>query len=421
MARIPVAALAVLTVLLERAPAAAQPGDRLRECMDHALDSLAAQGGRLHGEPEVGFLRPRESRSFRHTLERPGCVGFLALGQRGIDDLDLLLHTDTGLSLVDDVGTDSHPYVRYCGGPGLSLMVTVHVYAGQGEFRLARIDGGPATLPEGVWGSAGCFAPAGGIRRPAAEIGPEPPGPTVDEALAALEARLAASGWRSTGSAVRSQLGTREAESQPVPLQHGRCYAVSAVGGPDVVDLDLALGPEGGPLIAQDESRARDAMLKVCVERPGSWRAEVRMSMGQGAYALVVYELDEPRSGNPMPGVTGSTRIPFVEVRTRIAAHGMTPRPLAWGMLLPGQSLNMPVRLEAGRCYAFGGVPSQDLDGGDLDLMLLDEREALVAWDVGRDAMPVVWHCPARSGTYRVAGRVFGARGRYLVLVGESP
>jgi len=66
-------------------------------------------------------------------------------------------------------------------------------------------------------------------------------------------------------------------------------------------------------------------------------------------------------------------------------------------------------------------VPSEDLNGGDLDLVLLDDRDALVAWDVGGDSTPLVWHCAARTAVYRVSGRVFGARGRYLVLQGESP
>jgi hypothetical protein len=74
----------------------------------------------------------------------------------------------------------------------------------------------------------------------------------------------------------------------------------------------------------------------------------------------------------------------------------------------------------AGRCYAFAGVASDELTNGDLDVVLLDEDERRIGWDLGRRSPPVVYHCAERDGLVRVVGRVYGARGRYLALVGEG-
>ena len=103
-----------------------------------------------------------------------------------------------------------------------------------------------------------------------------------------------------------------------------------------------------------------------------------------------------------------------------LSRRGMDVQPLAWGSVVPGETLGMPVTLSAGACYAIAGVASSDLAGGDLDLTLVDADRHLVAWDLGAGSTPIIYTCPSATTVVRAVGRVYGAAGRYLVLVGRA-
>jgi len=414
--RLALAAVAA-SVLATAGPARAD--DPLEQCVEAAVSAIEEGGARRVGETAVGFLDEGDSHSVELTLEEETCVGVLAVGHHRVHDLDLVLHTDTGLALEQDVEVDARPYIRFCGAEGLSLVATVHMYAGRGEFRVVRFVDAPPTLPDLNRTVGRCFATAGGMRRPPGAVGPEPEGRSVAESMAALTSELGELGYRPHQQQERGSLGPRQRDAHGLRLEGGRCYAAAAAGGEHTLDLDVFVRTPAGREVARDVARDRNAVARLCVESTGVHVVEVRMYHGRGDYALQVFVLDEPPGVRP-PGLEGRARVAHAEVSARMDAHALSPRPLAWGMIGPGQALYMPVQLTAGRCYAFGGVPADEMSDADLDLILLDDEEELLGWDLGRESTPIVYHCAERTGTHLVVGRVYGALGRYLVLVGEE-
>lgn len=392
--------------------------DELEECAQAAVEALERQGGRLDGQ-RVGFLLEGTSETSIFELEADTCVAYLGVGHRRVQDLDIALHTESGIALAQDVELDAHAYVRYCGGAGLRMTVTTLMYKGRGEYRLLRFLDAPASLPDLNRAVGGCFASRMGLRHPPADVGPEAPGLSAEEAGAAVRQTLGDLGYRPHLPPRALRLVERESASEAVSLPSDRCFAAVAAAGPGVADVDLAVrGGDGRPL-GRDRERGSHAVARFCVDAAGEHLVDVRVVRGAGDVRVEVLALDEPRGPRPN-GVDGAARAPYAEVVARLTRHGLRPRALSWGLLSPGRSLSMPVRLEAGRCYGVAGVPDDGLPSGDLDLLLLDDTGALRAWELSSDATPVLYHCPDRTALHRVVGRAFGARGRYLVVIGED-
>ena len=411
--------LALACAIVAALPAIVRADDVLEQCMHDATRAMTARGAAPVGEPLVSFMREGETRALPFTLDESGCVGVLAVGHRRVHDIDLVLHTDTGMQLAQDVEVDAHPYLRFCGAAGLRLVATVRMYKGQGEVRIARYVRAPAALPDLDATLGGCFAGGGGMRRPSGEVGPAPPGRPLADSIAELERELAELGYRAHGQEERGALEAPARDGHLLTLEPGRCYAVVAAGDARVVDLDLFVHSAGGAEMARDVTRGAKAVARFCTEQQTA-AAEIRMFEGGGEYRVRTFVLDEPAGSERPPGVTGFARIGHAEASARMRSRGFDPRPLAWALIGPGQALPMPVRLSAGRCYAFAAVPAEETATGDLDVILLDDDDALLSWDVGPGNVPMLFHCATRTGVHRVVGRVYDAIGRYLVLIGQD-
>ncbi len=391
--------------------------DELEECVAAATQLLEAQGAHSVAPLATELLLEGESKSLVTRLDRQGCVGFLAVGHARVQDLDLTLHTASGIALARDVALEPYAYVRYCGAAGLELALTVTMFKGQGEYRLVSLEDAPAALPDLNQRVGGCFASSTGIRHAGADMGPEPTGAPLDRSIASATTALERLGYRATTAPMRATLGPRESAPQLAPLRADRCYALAGIGSGTVLDLDLFVRDTEGRPIARDMNRDRDAIVKLCADRDGDHAIEVRMFEGQGEYALMVLELreDAPR---PDP-LTGSGRIAFAETAATLRERGLVPQEIAWGLLAPGESLSMPAPVSQGECVAFAAIGSSELEEADLDLLLLDEEGALVGWNLSSSGTPMVWHCAERTAVLRLVGRVYGARGRYLAVVGR--
>ena len=83
------------------------------------------------------------------------------------------------------------------------------------------------------------------------------------------------------------------------------------------------------------------------------------------------------------------------------------------GGLEHGRVATHRLDLDAGACYAIVAAG----DGGvrDLDLRLLDDRDAELARDTATDPRPRLRACAERSGPYRLEVRMFDGNGRYAV------
>jgi hypothetical protein len=388
--------------------------------MQAAITELERDGATRLGDPVVEFLPETRFGTTALRLEHDGCVGVLAIGHALVSDLDLALYTSGGIELARDVQIDAHPYVRYCGSAGLEIVALVHMFRGRGEYHLQAFEDAPASLPDLNRTVGGCFASSAGFRSPPVDVGAEPRGVPLDRAVSARTEALDALGYRPLARA--DQVGAlegRDREVLAIELNQGACYAIAAVGGDTVLDLDIYVRAMNGSEVARDDRRERDAVAKFCVGTDPRVLVEVRMFDGAGDFLVRTFRLEEPPGALPA-GVTGRARVGYAEALSILRARSFEARPLAWGFLLPGRALAMPFQVRAGRCYAFAGVAADELVNGDLDVVLLDEEERRIGWDLGRRNPPVVYHCAERDGLLRVVGRVYGARGRYLALVGEG-
>lgn len=395
------------------------PADPLESCVEGALGVLRGQGGTAVGEPIVGFLSEGESVAHVFELPEEGCVGFVVAGHGRVQDIDLHMHTASGIELGRDDSSDPFAYQRYCGAKGLRLAVTVQMYKGRGEYRLAAITRAPPVLPDLNRKIGGCFASIAGVVEPPLDVGPEPPHATIEQTFARIEDELSPLGYLPYAREQRGTLLRGHTTHRTIIFEKGRCYAVAVVGGETVGDLDLIVrGASRGPS-AQDVSPRREGLIKLCADEGGLHHVLVRMHGGMGEWALRFYALEERADGEG-ESLEGIARVGFAEMARRIESRGMKTRSLGWGFAAPGYDLGVPVELESGRCYAFGAIGADELATADLDLVLVDANGARMAWDLALGADPLVFHCPAQTGTYRVIGRVWGGRGRFLTILGEA-
>jgi len=406
----------------DRRPSDPRPSDEspaLAACLAPTLARLSARGATAH-VASTSFLVEGESRSTLATLATSGCVGFLAVGESQVRDLDLSLHTAAGTLLVEDTGSDAHPYVRFCGAAGLELALTVKIFGGQGEVRVVRIDDAPPSI-DGLDALLGeCIVALGGVRRASPELGAEPVGRSIDAALAAASLREAQLGRTPDGALTRTRLAEHENFARAVPLLADSCYAIAAVSGPEMRDLDLAVHDPDGALVGRDASRERDARVAFCTSIGGNYRLSARAHEGHGELGLQLFRV--PENAGPRPaGLIGGARVRYAEQAARMRARGLRIAPLAWGQLAPGERLVMPLPIARGQCLAIGGVASDELDGADLDVLVEGDGGRLIAWHVGTGGLPLTYVCADRDERLRVVGRIVGPRvGRYLIVVGAS-
>ncbi|MEM9193519.1 MAG: hypothetical protein AAGF12_30370 [Myxococcota bacterium] len=407
----------LLAVLSGPPIARAQDADRSAEqCMASAVVALESRGAEAIGEPAVGFLHQGRDFVTPIVLPEDGCVGVLAVGHRRVLDLDLVLFTDGGIQVAQDVNLDAHPYLRYCGRPGLRLFAQLRMYKGIGEVRLQSFRSPPATLPDLNRLVGGCFAEAAGLRTTEPELGDDPSQAT---SFTNIEEELRPLGYLAVGGEIAGVLGERERTVHRPPVERNVCYGFAVVGGVGVRDVDLLVRDHTGEELGRDESRGATALVRACSRVAARVELEVRMFDGAGDYGVRIFRLRE--SDEPRPtGVEGFARITYAEAQAVLRRRGLVGRELAWGYASPGSVLTIPFRVQAGQCYGVTAVMSDELRGADLDLIVTDPQDARVGWDLGNRQPMVVYHCAREDAELRVASRVYAGRGRFLVLIGEE-
>ena len=140
----------------------------------------------------------------------------------------------------------------------------------------------------------------------------------------------------------------RDREVVALELAPHACYAIAALGGVGVLDLDVFVRNLNGAEVARDDRRERDAVAKFCAGEDPRVLVEIRMFDGGGDYVVRVFRLAEPPGTLPI-GVTGRACVAYAEALSILRSRSLEARPLAWGFLLPGRALAMPFQVRAGR------------------------------------------------------------------------
>jgi hypothetical protein len=114
----------------------------------------------------------------------------------------------------------------------------------------------------------------------------------VDRQLAMRGAQFAGT-LVQVGPVLRGTLPQGGNASHTFEIIGGHCYRIIAVGDVDVNDLDLALfGPDGTQVDSDTQGETYPVLGGVrplCPPNGGTYRIEVRMHDGQGAYGLEIF------------------------------------------------------------------------------------------------------------------------------------
>jgi hypothetical protein len=394
------------------------PRGALEERADAVARAFAERGAHPMSDRWMTFVPPDGIRTLRVAIDRPQCLGFVALGRESLGDIDIDLRNASAVRINQDNRNNAHPYVRACGRAGDVFYVLVRGIRGAGEVVVVPIADPPIVPPDldlvlGVRNTAGFTPP----RTPRIAIGADPSNIDAAHALDRLLQRFTPLGYRRVGNAINGRLDSGHTDTSEVELQAGRCYAIVAAGGPGVDDLDLRLlSPTGRP-IAQDEATDNHPTLRTCPTISGTHDIQVRMYSGAGDYAIAILALDPPVE--LPPDMIGRERANTLELTAEGRRHGMTLMlPARRAGVVPGVPYTLPVDLRAGRCYLFGAAANELLAG--LDLSLVDDHGAVVASDTATRDVAHVWHCPTRSQRARVEVRPATGRGEFGIVALES-
>lgn len=395
-------ALVVLSVCAPSARAAplaqpkrpVAPPSALQSCVDHADERVRSTGVQT-GNSHTVFLLAGDSQVFAQRIGSQECVGFVAAGSRYVQSLEVVLQSPDGRMLAHSARPTTLAYALHCGKPGETVLATLRVLDGQGEVVFEPWLGAGAT-PPALSSLEQC--PALGSPRPAPlDVGPEPPGQTIEMQLDAARAELAGLGYRPGQVLAYGAVRAGQHAANGLVLSPKHCYALVAVGSPEIVDLDLRVFGPTLPLTAAgaDLTRSRAARVKLCAEAPARYVLDVSAFQGEGAYAVAALELNEPAT---VPGITGPTRISYAETMARMSARGMTGRVVTTGLLDADEPLTIPLTLAPGACYAVSALEASEHSQVPLQLGLKTGEGQLVALDTPNTGAPLLYHCAAASG-----------------------
>ncbi len=229
---------------------------------------MRARGYEGYGQQTTGQLAANATRDFQIQLEGGRCYAILAVGDQSVTNLDLHLLDARGREVDRDVAGDARPTVRVCPTASGNFTMRVQMMAGQGNYVYA-----PYRWPRGTQGPFG-MSGLSFVR------------------MSELTALLQVEGYEPDPGFTpgHGNLRTQGASSRhEVELTAGQCYAVVAVGGEGVNDLDVTL-QEGSTQLASDYGSS-NAMTSVrhCVQRDGRYTFRVTASAGNGEYHYQIF------------------------------------------------------------------------------------------------------------------------------------
>lgn len=247
---------------------AAQAGGGVEDNFRLVDGEMRARGYESFGDAQRGRLAEGEQRDFPLQLEGGKCYAILAVGDSGVRDLDLRLDDANGRLVDRDVDTDSRPIVRVCPERTGRFVMHVSMFRGEGNFVYQ-----PYRWPRGVRGP---FGLAG----------------VMYVRLAEMTQLLSVEGYQ-VDTDIDPERGTfrREGEEREheLTLAANRCYAVVAVGGEGVTDIDLTLLRGNAPL-QSDGTRNPFPSVRHCTDgQGGRFKLKVRAAAGSGAYFFQIF------------------------------------------------------------------------------------------------------------------------------------
>jgi len=115
-----------------------------------------------------------------------------------------------------------------------------------------------------------------------------PPGSAIEPRFVAIHNALAAMGLAQVGPMQQGSLA--EGREARLPIELGaQCATLVALGGEGVRDLDATLVDPTGKAIAHDVTRDAQAVVRACVEAPGTYTLVLKMQRGAGDFVTAAW------------------------------------------------------------------------------------------------------------------------------------
>lgn len=368
-----------------------------------AIDQRLAQGRyRRVGEPAGIVLNESQDQERPLQLQQGFCYAFASLGGQGTEDTDLAVLDGNGETMQQDVRTDRDAVVEYCPAATGTYRLRALLYRGSGPVFVAgwvqQRQQATNTQPE-----------------PTQVIGDAEQSQGVEQRFALLEADILARGYETFGERANGQLQQAGERDLQLELEGGKCYAIVAVGGNGVRDLDLSLIDPGGREVDADAGTDARPIVRTCPDDSGHFLMKVKMAQGQGAFIYRAFRW--PRGTRGPFGLRGLTWVRLSEQVQLLGVEGFEPdanfAPGRGTLRREGADARHNLELEQG-CYSIVAVGGDGVR--DLDLTLQQGSRGITA-DGTRDAMPRVTHCTDSAASFRLEVTAASGNGDYFFQV----
>ena len=233
-----------------------------------AMDrDLQARGYEGLGSASPATLLEGGSSTLGLEAEAGECYAVGAVGSEPLTNLGVLLRDPAG-TVVDRDGGRRDALVRVC--PEL---------AGRHDAEIVATRGAGTVLARAyrfTRGSRGAFGLTGLLHLRAMETVAVLGGEGYEPAAAPV-------------TSARQRLAEGRAAVHRVRLERGACYAIAAVGGEGLRDLDLALASPTGAPVAAELGPNPLPIVRACPTASGSYRLTATAREGSGPYAFQVF------------------------------------------------------------------------------------------------------------------------------------
>jgi hypothetical protein len=135
---------------------------------------------------------------------------------------------------------------------------------------------------------------------------------------------LQSSGLTQQGGVNRAQLATGQSLKIPLDVT-GQCLTIVALGGGEIVELEMQVADPEGKIVAKDDTRGPDATVRYCPEKSGRHQVTVKMVEGAGPFLISTWA-----GGQAPPGADAGSAL-----SASATGAGTCESPI---LLVPGQS-----------------------------------------------------------------------------------
>jgi hypothetical protein len=244
-------------------------GNDIDDAWNAQQNAILSVGYQSEGPPLNRSLNEGQNQEETLNLGAGQCYAVVAVGESRVRDLDLAIADSNNAQIDQDYAQDPKAIVRLCAPTAGRYRVRVNMASGGGAYRLGLFRWAGGTSGAGLSGIA--FVRNAEVTRV-----------------------LLADGFAGDTDfdIVRQQIREGANSARSINLRNGACYAMVAVGGAGISDLDLTLA-QGATTVAQDRTLTAFPTVRYCARTAGAHRVTISSRRGTGEFVFRVFRRQE--------------------------------------------------------------------------------------------------------------------------------